>query len=128
MDKVSLSGGRIAVAEDSELITHAGRPQLRHPQTDVNGLRKRQRCKIIAMGLNHQADSGAVRHIKRAPLYEIGIHRSVEPAVIHHVVHVTIGIVVHPSRGNGPPGTVIAAQMRTWFVHATLERQEVGKK
>lgn len=57
-------------------------------------LRKRQRGKVIALGLYHQTNRLPGMNIERPPLYQIGVHRRIKPAVVDDVVHMSINIVI----------------------------------
>ena len=71
-----------------------------HTNAGLDGLRKSQRGEIVALGFNHQTDRGTVVNVQHALLNQMGVHGGVEPTVVHHVVHVAIGIIVHPAGGD----------------------------
>ncbi|MCY1539280.1 hypothetical protein D9M68_748600 [compost metagenome] len=49
--------------------------------------------------------------IQSAALDQVGVHRAVEVAVIDHVVHMAVEVVVVPARGDGLEVAVVAAQV-----------------
>ena len=122
MNKVALGGCRIAAAKNAELVAHARRAPVCNAQAHVHRLRERQGREIIAMGFHHQADGGAIYYVQGALLYQIGVHRSVKPAVINHVVHVPVGVVVHPARRNSAPNAVGAAGVGVGFMRFGAHR------
>ena len=97
MHKVAFCGSHFADTKQSDFILHTGGTNSRHPEPGMDDLRKRERLEIIAMGFDDKANRLTVVDVKSALLDQVGIDRRIEPAVIHHVVHMTISIVVHPT-------------------------------
>ena len=99
---------------------------MRHPNADLHGLRESQRRKVIAVGFYHQANCLAGVDVQGTVLYQVCIHCRVKPAVINDVVDMAIGIVVHPSGGDGPESLVGATGFGggfggdIWFRHRPI--------
>ena len=64
---------------------------------------------------HHQTNRAARMDVEHALLDQGGIHSGVEPAVVHHVVHMAIDIVVHPARADGAKRLVAAAGVGLGF-------------
>lgn len=67
---------------------------MRDPNTGLHFLRKRQRGKVIALGLDHQPYRLALMDIQHPLFHQIGIHSRIKPAVINDIVHMAVDIVV----------------------------------
>ena len=107
MHKMATGCGQgFSLGKQSHLIPDAGGALVGHANAGLYGLRKSQRGKIVALGFNDQTDRGTVVNVQHALLNQMGVHSGVKPTVIHHVVHVTIGIVVHPAGGDVPENGV----------------------
>jgi hypothetical protein len=74
---------------------------VRHAQTGLHVLREGKRRKVVALRLDDQANGFAVVDVQHALLDQVGVDRRVEPAVVHDVVDVAVGIVVHPAGADG---------------------------
>ncbi|MCY1544049.1 hypothetical protein D9M68_799010 [compost metagenome] len=83
---------------------------MRHTQTGPHGLWEGQRRKVVALGFDHQPDHRAIVDVERALLDQVSVDHGVEPAVVHHVVHVAIDIVVGPAGGDGTQDAVGTAR------------------
>ena len=57
---------RRALREQADGVAHARAADVRHAQASLDLLRKRQRRKVVAMGLDHQANHRAALDIERA--------------------------------------------------------------
>ena len=49
------------------------------------------------MGLSHHSNCFPALHIQYAGANQPGVHSGIKPAVMNHVVHVRVGVVVHPA-------------------------------
>ena len=56
---------------------------------------------IAAARFHHEADDGALGDGEQAALDEPAVHGAIEIRVVMHVVHVAVGVVVHPAGGDG---------------------------
>lgn len=83
--------------EKPNLVTHAGRANMRHPDAGNELFRKSQRRKIIALGFNHQADDCTAMNVDGPTLYQQAVDGGVKPAVVNDVVDVAVNIVVAPA-------------------------------
>ena len=68
-----------------------------HADAGLDRLRKGQRRKVVALRLNHQPHEVAGMDVERALLNQKTVHGRVKPAVINHVVDVTVDVVVRPA-------------------------------
>lgn len=84
-------GGRhwLVIAENRQLVAHAGVAQLRHPHAHVHGVRKRHRTEIRAARVDHQPDHLVGVDVEHPVRDQELIHGRVEKAVVLDVSHMS---------------------------------------
>src|SRR5512147_2873305 len=113
MHEMALRAGGIGVVgKDSDLIAHARRADTRHAQARVHRLRKRQLAEVPALRFDDQPDDLAALDVEHARSDEVLVDDGVEVRVVHDIVDVPVGVVVHPARRDRMKVTVLAPAVR----------------
>src|SRR5690606_25841541 len=101
---------RFVVAEEPDLVANRRRAKSCNLQAGGNNIGEGDFGEIAAAGLDHQSDLAAAMDIERPLLDEPAIHGRVEERIMHHIVHVAVDVIVHPARGDGAEGAIVAAR------------------
>ena len=101
MDEASGGASQgLALDEYGQLVLHRGVAQPAYRQAHLDALRKRYRRLVVAGRTDHQRNHRAMVDIQSALLDQQAVHGAVEKAVIDHVVHVPVGVIVMPAGGD----------------------------
>ncbi|MNT62106.1 hypothetical protein D3C72_1997990 [compost metagenome] len=100
-----------ALPEDRQFVLHRAVAQLAHPQAHFDAVGEGDGGEVVAGGADHEAHHAAVMDIQSAALDQVGVHRAVEVAVIDHVVHMAVEVVVVPAGGDRLEMAVVTAQV-----------------
>lgn len=99
MDQKSLRAGQIIIiAKQTDLVANAAVSTMADPHSDIDDRWKGNLLEIPAIRLCDQADDRTRLDVENVVFDQILAHGGIEKGEICHVRHVTIGVVVSPSR------------------------------
>ncbi|MNF68246.1 hypothetical protein D3C84_500980 [compost metagenome] len=95
--------------EHRQFVLHRAAAQLADPQADLDPIREGDGSKVITGRTHHETHHLAIVDVQATDFDQVGVHRRVEEAVVGHVVHMTVDIIVVPPGDDRLEVTVVGA-------------------